>query len=415
MRMESRRRSIGFWVAFLAIVFFGAAMMAHGDTITRNSGVQVLDGLKKYYSIPNFRIGGEYTVGNVGSYELGGNGGTTLESLGEAPLKVAYIAVGTPKRDKDGKIINAVLVNPYYSGDAAFDYFFWYEGQKGTGFAKGAVVGPGKLIDTDKFYVVFLDAVGLWGTSKPSGGLGMKFPRYSFMDMVQANYRLLKDELGVGRVKLATGVSMGAMQSYIWAILHPEFVEAIMPIGGATASDPVVRWLFQNMSAAMKSDPAWMKAKGDYYKLPKDKHPNKGMMFGWSILGQSAFTFDFRSKQKWDKVKADVFYWEPKDGAGEKLAKKADDFDVNDLLFRNMAIETYDINAYLSAIKAKTLILHVKSDQWLMYSAAEEAAKKIPGAKFAAFDSPLAHYAIFRAPNVLKKEVTEFLKEIGME
>ncbi len=415
MRISTRRpfRCIG--AVFLALVYFSGAMLAHGDAITRNSGVPSLDGLKKYYSIPNFKIGGEYEIGKESFYESGGKNGVTLESLGQEPLKVAYIAVGAPKRDKDGKIINAVLISSYYSGDATYSYFYWYEGQKGNGFSKGAVVGPGKLIDTDKFYVIFVDTLGLWGTSKPSGGLGMKFPRYSCFDMVQANYRLLKDELGVAKVKLATGVSMGAMQSYVWAILHPEFVEAIMPIGGTTASDPVARWLFQLMSAAMKSDPAWMNTKGDYYRLPKDKHPNKGLMFGWSMLGQSSLSFDFRSKEQWDKVKADVFYWEPKDGEGANLTKRADEYDVNDLLVLNKTLESFNISNYVASIKAKTLILHVKNDQWLMYSAAEQVAKKIPGAKLAAFESPLAHYAIFRAPNVLKKEVTEFFEEIGMK
>ncbi len=415
MLISPRKPFRGIWAALMVLFFFGSTTLAQVGGITASSGVQALDGLKKYYSIPNFRIGGEYEVGNTASYEFGGKGGITLESLGQEPLKVAYIAVGTPKRDAEGKIVNAVMISPYYSGDAAFDYFFWFEGQKGTGFAKGAVVGPGKLIDTEKFYVIFVDALGLWGASKPSDGMGMKFPQYSCMDMVQANYRLLTDGLGVAKVKLATGVSMGAMQSYVLAILHPEFVEAIMPIGGTTASDPVVRWLFQLMTAAMKSDPAWMNTKGDYYNLPKEKHPNKGLMFGWSVLGQSSFTFDFRSKQKWDKVKADVFYWEPKDGEGVNLAKKANEYDVNDLLFRNRALDSYNIDGFLASIKAKTLILHVKNDQWLMYSSAEQAAKKIPGAKLASFESPLAHYAIFRAPNVLRKEVAEFFREIGMQ
>ena len=91
------------------------------------------------------------------------------------------------------------MLSSYYSGDATNSYFFWYSGQPGNKFSKGAVVGPGELIDTDKYYVIFLDALGLWGTSKPSDGLGLKFPQYSYYDYVQANYRLLKDELGVGK------------------------------------------------------------------------------------------------------------------------------------------------------------------------------------------------------------------------
>jgi homoserine O-acetyltransferase len=248
--------------AAMLIVFLSGLMLAYGEPITPPSGVPDLNSLKKFYSIPKFAIGGDYEIGNEAAFEFGGKGGVTLESLGQEPLRVAYIDVGTPQKDKDGKIVNAVIISSYYSGDATQLYNFWYDGQKGNEFAQGAIVGPGKLVDTNKHYVVFLDALGLWGASKPSDGLGMKFPRYSYYDYVQANYRLLKDKLGIGKVKLATGVSMGAMQSYIWPVMHPDFVEAIMPIGGLTATDPVVRWLFQLMTAGMQSDPVWMQTNG---------------------------------------------------------------------------------------------------------------------------------------------------------
>jgi homoserine acetyltransferase len=208
---------------------------------------------------------------------------------------------------------------------------------------------------------------------------------------------------------------MGAIQSYIWAILHPDFVEAIMPVGAITANNPVSDWLFQLMSAGMKSDPAWRETNGNYYDLPKERHPNKGMMFGWSILGHTGLSFDFRAKQPLDVVRKDVFYWNPKGQQGVNLANKARDYDVNDLLYRNISGATFDIDDQLNRIKAKTLILHVKNDQWLRLVLAEEAAKKITGAKLVTFENPLAHYAVFQAPNILKAEVLSFFKEIGMK
>jgi homoserine acetyltransferase len=410
--MRVRHRNYWSTVCTALFIFVSLAINAHAESATRLSGVPDLHRLKQFYSIPNFKIGGQYEFGNEATYEFGGKGGVTLESLGQEPLRVAYIAVGSPQRDENGKITNAVIISPYYSGDSTIMYYFWYEGQKGNAFSRGAVVGPGKLIDTNKYYVIFLDALGLWGASKPSDGLGMKFPPYTTIDYVQANYRLLKDELGVAKVKLATGVSMGAIQSYVWAVLHPDYVEAIMPVGGITAGDPVVQWLFQLMTAAMKSDPVWHETQGDYYHLPKEEHPNKGMMFGWSILGQSGLSFDFRVKQSWDVVKKEVFYWEPKGEEGANLLKRCD-YDVNDLLYRNQTIDTYDINDQLHRIKAKTLIIHVKNDQWLRYITAEEAAKRIEGAKLVGFESPLSHYACLRGPNMVMVEVIDFLKEIG--
>lgn len=391
------------------------ASAALAAAVTRRCGIETLCPLKKFYESPNFKIGGTYALGNEAAYAFGGEGGVTLESLGAGPLRVAYIDVGTPMRDAEGKITNAVIISSYYSGDATFSYYFWYDGQPGNAFAQGAVVGPGKLIDTNKYYVVFLDALGLWGTSKPSEGLGLQFPRYSFMDMVQANYRLLRDHLGVGKVKLATGVSMGAIQSYLWALLHPDFVEAIMPIGGITANDPVVGWLFQLMTAAMQSDPVWRETQGAYYHLPKERHPNRGMMFGWSILGHTAFDFDYRVKQPWQEVEKEIFYWEPKGEQGVNLIRRARDYDVNDLLYRNWALPGYDITAELHRIKARTLIVHVKNDQWLRYVTAEEAAKRIGGAKLVGFASPLAHYAVLQAPNVVRDAIVAFFQEIGLQ
>ncbi len=138
-------------------------------------------------------------------------------------------------------------------------------------------------------------------------------------------------------------------------------------------------------------------------------------MFGWSVLGETGYSFDFREKQPWDEVKKEVFYWEPKDGEGANLISKGKDFDVDDLIFRNQVLDSFDINDRLGRIKAKTLILHVKNDQWLRYALAEGAASKIKGAKLVGYENPLAHYAVFRGPNVCEDAVIDFFKEIGMK
>ena len=187
-------------------------------------------------------------------------------------------------------------------------------------------MGPGELIDTERYYVIFLDALGLWGAGKPSDGLGLKFPQYSIMDCVQANYRLLRDHLKVSRVKLATGASMGAIQSYLWALMHPGFVEAIMPMGGVTETDASLRWLFRLMSAAIESDPAWRDTAGDYYHLPKEQHPHRGVMFGWSILFHSAMSFDHRIQMGWDEVQKEVFAWELQGKEGAILVPYGQEF-----------------------------------------------------------------------------------------
>ena len=384
---------------------------ANRRPVTALCGVEGLAHLKRYYEIPGFRIGGAYDLDDPASWESGGAGGATLESLGAGPLRTACIAVGTPHRDADGRIDNAVLFSPFYSGDACLMYFYWHSGQGGNDFCEGPAVGPGELIDTDRHYVIFADALGLWGASKPSDGLGLQFPPYSLFDCVQANYRMLRDHLQVSRVKLATGASMGAIQSYLWALMHPGFVDAIMPMGGVTETDAHLRWLFRLMSAAIESDPAWRETGGAYYHLPKEKHPHRGVMFGWSILFHSAMSFDHRIEAGWEVVQQEVFSWEMRGREGALLVPYGRNYDAVDLLYRNRAGEDLNVTDRLNRIRAKTLILHVANDHWVRLGMARRAQERIPGARLCAFEHPLGHYALFRAPSVFRDTIRPFLEE----
>lgn len=400
------------------------AVMAHAqEPITARSVVPALDKLKQTYEIRNFKIGGKYDLANPKSFEFGAEGGKTLESLGAGPAKTAYIAVGTPKKNEKGEIINAIVVNSYYSGDATAMYNNWYAGQAGNGFSGGALVGPGLLFDTNRFYVVFVDALGQWGASKPSDGLGVKFPVYSYYDVVQLNYRLLRDHLKVAKVVLATGASMGGTQAYYWGLMYPGFVEAVVPIGGAPATDgegPMAAWTFQLAKAALESDPVWVETKGDYYKLPKDKHPNKGVEFHWSMLSITGYDLAYRQSLGWDAVSKEVFAWDPDPrmgpNAGANLKNLAKIFDGVDLWYRDTVGETHNINKLLPQMQARTLVVHVENDQWLISDKAKAAAKAIPGGQYVSFSDPTAHYAVFKALNVLKDNPAfdSYMRDIGI-
>ena len=174
-----------------------------------------------------------------------------------------------------------MIVSPHYSGDSTASYSYWMPMAANPLAGGEPVVGPGLVIDTNKYYVVFLDSLGLWGTSKPSEGLGRKFPQYSYFDMVQANYQLLRDHLNVANVHLALGASMGATQTWVWGAMYSPsgFVDAIMPIGGTTASDgsdPVGQWTFRLATAAIESDPLYRETGGNFYDLPKERAPQAG-------------------------------------------------------------------------------------------------------------------------------------------
>ncbi|WP_458761383.1 alpha/beta hydrolase [Afipia sp. TerB] len=389
----------------LALLLIGASV-AIAQPFTRRSSQMQHDGLKKTYEIANFRLGGKYDLLDPSKWQDGGEGGTTLESLGAGKLRTAYIAIGTPRRNVAGEITNAVVINSYYSGDSTDMYEQWV---KGTALSGGEpVIGPGRPIDTDRYYVIMVDPLGTWGASKPSDGLGIKFPQYSYFDMVQANYRMLRDHLKVARVALITGVSMGGTQTYVWGVMHPTFMGGLMPIGGTTqsdAEDPVGNWTFQMMTAAIQSDPVWQATKGDYYKMPKERHPVPGVAFGWSVLGLTGYDFAYRTSQSFASVQPEVFYWDPpNEKAGLSVINRAKIYDAVDLVWRNRVGETHNVNAYLDRIQARTLVMHITNDLWLNFKLAERAVDRVPGAQLIAEESPVAHYGVFSIVNHRKND-----------
>jgi len=204
---------------------------------------------------------------------------------------------------------------------------------------------------------------------------------------------------------------MGAIQSYLWALMHPGFVEAIMPMGGVTETDASLRWLFRLMSAAIESDPAWRDTAGGYHHLPKDRHPYRGVMFGWSILFHSAMSFDHRIQMGWDEVQKETFAWELHGKEGALLVPYGRNYDAIDLLYRNRAGEFLDVTGQLHRIRAKTLILHVANDHWVRLRMARMAQERIPGSRLCSFEHPLGHYALFRAPNVFRDTIRPFLED----
>jgi homoserine O-acetyltransferase len=404
------------YVLALLLIIIGSSI-AVAEPFTRRSSQEQHDALKKYFEVSDFRLGGRYDLANPSKWENGGEGGKTLESLGGGKLRTAYIAIGTPRRNAAGEITNAVIISSYYSGDSTDMYEQWVKGAALSGGVP--IIGPGRPIDTDRYYVVMVDPLGTWGASKPSDGLGTKFPQYSYYDMVQANYRLLHDHLKIAHAALATGVSMGGTQTYVWGVMHPEYVSAIMPIGGTTqsdAEDPVGNWTFQLMTAAIESDPVWQATKGNYYDLPKEKHPLAGVAFGWSVLGLTGYDFGFRTTQSFAAVQPEVFYWDPpNEKAGTSVTNRAKLYDAVDLVWRNRVGEIHNVNPYLGRIQARTLVMHITNDQWLNFKLAEKAVERIPGADLISEESPVAHYGVFSIINhrIHDPKFVSFLEDVA--
>ncbi|MDQ3821535.1 MAG: alpha/beta fold hydrolase, partial [Acidobacteriota bacterium] len=144
---------------------------------------------------------------------------TSGEMLPE--LRLHYTTIGTPVKDKDGVVRNAVLVM-HGTGGA------------GRGFLNerfaGVLFGRGELLDATKYFIILSDGIGHGKSSKPSDGLHARFPHYGYRDMVEADYRLLTEKLGVNHLRLVMGTSMGGMQTWLWGEAHPDFMDALMPL-----------------------------------------------------------------------------------------------------------------------------------------------------------------------------------------
>ena len=149
--------------------------------------------------------------------------GTSASERGETlpELKIHYRTLGTPRRNAKGVVENAVLVLHGTTGSGK--QFF-------TENFAGVLFGPGQLLDASKYYLIVPDGIGHGESSRPSDGLRMRFPRYTYDDMVAAQYRLLTEGLKVDHLRLVLGTSMGGMHAWVWGEKYPDFMDGLVPL-----------------------------------------------------------------------------------------------------------------------------------------------------------------------------------------
>jgi homoserine O-acetyltransferase len=174
-------------------------------------------------------------------------------------VRIHYTTLGEPRRDAQGRIVNAVMILHGTGGDG--HQFFRPQ------FAD-VLFKAGGLLDTRKYFVILPDDIGHGKSSKPSDGLHMRFPHYDYADMVDLEHQLAEQGLGVKKLRLVLGTSMGCMHAFVWGENHPDAVAALMPLACAP-----VRIAGRNRTwraaliEAIKADPDW--AGGEYKAQPK--------------------------------------------------------------------------------------------------------------------------------------------------
>ena len=132
----------------------------------------------------------------------------------------------------------------------------------------GELFGPGQPLDAARYYVILPDAIGTGKSSKPSDGLRASFPRYNYDDMVDAQYRLVKEHLGIAHLRMVLGNSMGGMHTWIWAQKYPGFMDVAVPMASTPAEMSGRNWLTRRMIIdTIRNDPEWMS--GNYTQQPR--------------------------------------------------------------------------------------------------------------------------------------------------
>ena len=132
----------------------------------------------------------------------------------------------------------------------------------------GELFGPGQPLDASRYYVILPDAIGHGKSSKPSDGLRMGFPKYNYDDMVDAQYRLVTEHLGVRHLRLVLGFSMGGMETWIFAQKYPGFMDVAVPMASLPTEMSGRNWMLRRLIIdSIRNDPEWMN--GNYTRPPR--------------------------------------------------------------------------------------------------------------------------------------------------
>jgi homoserine O-acetyltransferase/O-succinyltransferase len=302
-----------------------------------------------------------------------------LQRGGLLPVaRLAYRTTGTLNAARD----NVVLIPSWYSG---------------TDEESEAVFsGEGRAINANDHFIIFTNLLGGGRSSSPSNTPsphdGARFPAVTLLDNVRLQHQLLTSELGIQKIKLITGWSLGAAQTYQWAALYPEMVERAAPIAGSARTASFNRVFLLAMRRALELDPAF--EAGFYTRPPVDGIKAFASIYaGWGV--SEAFfrlkTYSaFGAENHEDFVK---IFWEP-------LFLK---HDVNDLLAQLGTWERSDISdnsvynkefvSALSAIKARTIVSAVDLDRLFPPVDSQAEVEHIPQGEFAEVSSIWGHMA----------------------
>ena len=213
----------------------------------------------------------------------------------------------------------------------------------------GELFGSGQPLDAAKYFIVIPDALGHGGSAKPSDGLKTKFPQYDYADMVDAQFRLLSEGLGIRHVRLIIGNSMGGMNTWLWGEKYPRYMDALVPMASQPTAMASRNWMLRRMMLeSIRRDPEY--DNGNYTKQP---HAMKlaSTFFGIATAGG---TLNYQ-KQAPTREQADKL-------VDARLATPMP-ADANDFLWQWGSSGDYDAAAQLDEIEAAVLAINSADDE----------------------------------------------------
>jgi homoserine O-acetyltransferase/O-succinyltransferase len=273
---------------------------------------------------------GDYTVRNF-RFEDG-------ESLPE--LRLHYRTLGAPHKNASGTIDNAALILHGTTGSGAgflVDHF------------AGVLFVPGGLLDATKYFIILPDDIGHGHSSKPSDGLRARFPHYDYHDMVRAEHQLVTEGLGVNHLRLVMGTSMGAMHTWMWGEMYPDFVQALMPLACLPIQISGRNRMMRDMIMhSIRDDPEWKN--GDYTSQPRGL---ESAIYIMMVLVSSPLQWQ---KQAPTQQAADAMF--------ERIVKRYREIeDANDMLYAFDASRDYNPEPELEKITAPLTAVNSADDQ----------------------------------------------------
>ena len=248
-------------------------------------------------------------------------------------LRLAYTTVGEPSGQP-------VLILHGTTGSAA--------SMLSPAFA-GELFGAGQPLDATKYFIVIPDSIGHGRSSKPSDGLKANFPRYNYDDMVDAQYRLLKEGLGIGHLRLVMGNSMGGMHSWVWGVRYPDFMDALAPMASQPTAMSSRNWMMRRLIIdSVRNDPDWKD--GNYTSQPK-AFRTAAVFFNIATNGGTLAI----QKAAPTRAAADKLL-------DQRLAALTT-ADANDYLYQWESSGDYDPSPGLATIKARVLVINAADDE----------------------------------------------------